>query len=126
MAKIEIGNFADWLIAQTYPKEAMKNTMAPVTIKMIGGAWNRPSKKWLNSFMSARTSAPAINIPNPDNCAIKMKNPIAFNNSQKFPAVIWNSIFFKFIPFPRRNIVGTFTENGSVAQSELIVRLTLP
>lgn len=47
----------------------MKKMMAPVTINMIGGAWMRPSKKWLNSFISANTSAPAINIPSPDNYA---------------------------------------------------------
>lgn len=92
--KLESQNSRWRLVAQTYPKEAMKNTMAPVTIKMIGGAWNRPSKKWLNSFMSARTSAPAIKIPSPDNCAIKVKSLITAENFRRWFEIQFFQVLF--------------------------------
>lgn len=64
--RTKIKSLGDSLIAPRHPNDAIKNMIVPVTIRTIGGAVTLLSIKWLNSFMSARTTAPAIKMPKPD------------------------------------------------------------
>lgn len=89
-------------------------------MRIIGGAVMRPSRKWLKSSTSLRTTIPAIKIPSPDICGKNIKKSRLLSKYWNITMIIGRKTSKPYILRPTASI--SFAVDNFLARIKILAK----